>query len=185
MRVIALLFLSLTVTVSVGAHEGEQHAAPDIAAVSSPGSDLLAVGATSEKFELVVKYPAHSPINEVPLTFFLSDAPTNAPVADAKVEVLIPDAAVSLTLPPAQLQGIYRSTVVFPEAGSYDLIVTVTADGKVDLISLSGLQIGLANGEEGQRGWTKWGLGVGAALLTLAFAGVILRRVRVSGGMNR
>ena len=175
---ITALLLLLIVPVSLQANEGEDHTALETATVPAHGSDLQVLGATTEQFEVVIKYPLADPSDEIQLTLFLSDAPTNAPVAGAQVEIQIPDAQVNLTMSPTETPGIYGETLMLPRAGVYDLIVTVTAGERIDLIPLSGLRVGKEGDKEGHQSWGMWGIWLGITLVAITLVGVIWRRAK-------
>ena len=178
LRVGAFMVLLWVIPAVVGAHEGEQHAEPEVALLSTPGADLVALGVTTEAFEVVIKYPPLSPAEDIPLTLFLSDASTNKPVGGAQIEVQIPDAEVHLTMEATEAPGIYTATLVLPDTGTYDLIAIVTAGEQMDLISMNGLRIGSDVVEVGRWAWKSWVMVFGIALAAVLL--VILVRTRAN-----
>lgn len=175
-RTTALLGL-LIAPALLQAHEGEEHTAPKVAAVPVPGSTLLALGATTEQFELVLKYPPAAPPGRVPLTLFLSDGTTNVPVEGAQIQLQIEGTGVDLPAAPTPAPGIYTAILALPDTGTYELLATVQAGEQLELIPLSGLHLG-AEAKTGLPGWKRWGMGLGAFLAAAVLAGALWRRAK-------
>lgn len=148
------------------AHEGEVHEEPEVTPALMPEEGSGVVYAQSEQFELVVRHPPLLPHKSVPLTLFLSEYATNAPVAAAGISLGLtgsvgqqpmiaqptPD-SVSVIGPlpliserhttvaqPTRNAGIYRAQMTFPAEGSYELLFSISADRKQYLLRIGGLQ---------------------------------------------
>lgn len=125
------------------AHEGEVHEEPEIAPAPLPGEGLGTIYNQSEQFELVVKHPPLILQTGIPLTLFLSEYATNAPVAGARIslEVSGPGGQRPVIAQPTRSPGIYRAQVTFPAEGANELLVSIAAAGKEDLLPIGGLQV--------------------------------------------
>lgn len=106
------------------AHEGHDHeAAPVVSA--QPGAPRLE--ATSTSFELVAVRQGEA------LKIWLDRFETNEPVPDATIEVETPAGPQTAT---AQPDGTYQIAAPWAaQAGSHDLIFTVTDGGDVDMLT--------------------------------------------------
>lgn len=151
-----LSLLALSFSSPLLAHEGEVHEEPEIAPAPLPGEGLGTVYAQSEQFELVVKHPPLISQASIPLTLFLSEYATNAPVAGARISLERggPGEQRPAVARPTGTPGIYRAQVTFPAEGSYELLVSIATAGKEDLLPLGGLQVkgarGRVTGKQGQ-----------------------------------
>jgi hypothetical protein len=120
---LTLMTLALSAGMSA-AHDGHDHG-PQPAA---PAKMAPRAEAASEAFELVVTVQGRE------LVFYLDRFDTNEPVNGATVEVETPDGPASAP----DKDGVYRLTGPWMErTGRIDLIVTVTADGTVDVLPIS------------------------------------------------
>lgn len=107
------------------AHEGHDHGneAPPVSAGMPRGS------AVSADFELVAV------LRNGELTVYLDRFESNEPVAGATIEVETPEGPVSTT---ASEDGTYRLAAPWAkQAGHYDLIFTIAAGDKADVLPLS------------------------------------------------
>lgn len=126
----ALILLAFAVS-SLGfgafAHEGEYHGPADRArlqAAAAPRAEAM-----SDQFELVVV------TRRGELTIFLDRFATNAPIANARITVETPAGSVDAI---AAADDTYRLPAPWLLApGSYDLIVTVVADGAANVFLLT------------------------------------------------
>jgi cobalt-zinc-cadmium efflux system membrane fusion protein len=136
------------------AHEGHDHGneTPPLSASLPRGS------AASTDFELVAV------LRNGELTVYLDHFATNEPVAGASIEVETPEGPVTAE---ARDDGTYRSPAPWAKvAGRYDLIFTVAAGEKADVLPLSiNVPEKSGQGVAGQ-GWSVWSrFGVGPLLL--------------------
>lgn len=123
-------------------HEGESHSAPQVAEVVLPEQGWHAVAAQSEQFEVVVKYPSQNAGN-LPLRVFLSDFATNEPIGGATVTVRLTtmsggDVAAATT----PTKGIYEAEIPSVPDGEHELILTISAGERQDLLLAGGVRIG-------------------------------------------
>lgn len=128
-RSIAVLFLLATMLSAVPtsllrAHEGHDHGAPPtpVSSTIAPRAD-----ASSADFELVVI------ARDGQLTLYLDTFKGNLPVAGAAMEI---DAPSGMLTPREVAPGVYAVDAPFlQKAGSYDLAITVSAEGLVDILT--------------------------------------------------
>lgn len=135
------LLMILSLPLSLPAHDGEQHAAPDVAAVSLPGEGLLSLYGTTENFELVVKYPPLKPNKKGTVLVYLSDYTTNAPVTHAEINVTIPGVIEKpIKVEPTQTAGVYQFDLNLSSVGRYDFLFDISGETP-DLIPVSGVEV--------------------------------------------
>lgn len=168
----ALFWLS----VGVPAHEGESHVEPQIAAVPVPGTDLRGIGQTTETYELLIKYKPGESGEITPVLVFLADAETNEPVAEADIRCELTDAGLSISPAATEAPGVYRDSLVLPDAGSYSVIAEVTASAGPDLMVIEGFEVDPQVDASGDDGYG-WRAGTGLALVSVVLAG-LYRRAR-------
>ena len=131
-----MIFSALTLL----AHEGEDHG---IKLPAPAKASRFVVATATENFEVVVKHDPISPGDSVALDLFLNDFITNQPTVDAEFEVEVEDSLqVEATVEYADIPGVYRLKANFPEAKSYDLLLTIIAGDKFDLVPVSGIEVG-------------------------------------------
>ncbi|MEQ1647937.1 MAG: efflux RND transporter periplasmic adaptor subunit [Hyphomicrobiaceae bacterium] len=122
---LAAFFAALLVPVGTcSAHDGHDHGAPlpPVSGTIAPRAD-----ASSTDFEVVAVARGDK------LSFFLDTFRENRPVDGAKLEI---DAAGTVLLPVADGQGSYTVSAPFvANPGSYDLAITVAANGIVDILT--------------------------------------------------
>ena len=126
--------------ISLLAHEGEDHGIklPAPAKVSR-----FVVATATEDFEVVIKYDPITPADSVTLDLFLNDFATNQPTVGAEFEVDVEDSLqVNAIVEATEIPGVYRLKASFPEAKSYDLVLTISTADKFDLVPISGIEVG-------------------------------------------
>ena len=65
------------------------------------------------------------------------------PTSDAEFEIEVDDSLqIDATVEATEIPGLYRLKTIFPEAKSYDLILTISTDDKFDLLPVSGIEVG-------------------------------------------
>lgn len=140
---VAVLFLFLF-TLPLWAHEGEVHEeAKATVPLASQGGMIIQETAT-ETMELVLKYPPLEPKEKATLRLFLNTADENRPISGAKIDFevsALKDFKVSFIPIPSQ-PGIYSAEVVFPTAGSFDAVISISGKEASDLLTLSGIRVG-------------------------------------------
>ena len=131
-----LIFSALTLL----AHEGEDHG---IKLPAPAKTNRFVVATATENFEVVIKYDPIAPGDSVTLDLFLNDFATNLPTVDAEFEIEVEDSLhIDVTAEATGIPGVYRLKGVFPEAKSYDLVLTISTDDKFDLVPVSGIEVG-------------------------------------------
>ena len=144
-RFVGLLMGVLAVSTPGLAHEGHDHGAPPTQASSTiaPRAD-----ASSPDFEIVAIARGAA------LTLYLDTFRENQPVDGAEIEI---DAAGGVLKPTARGAGVYAINAPFlAKPGSYDLAITVSANGIVDILTTTlvipsvkrGQSLGIALGIE-------------------------------------
>lgn len=137
------------------AHEGHDHNTPATAAASTPRGE-----AASDDFQLVAVLRGGA------ITIYLDRLATNEPVTGAQIEVETPAGQQTAS---ANEDGTYRINAAWAKgADHYDLIFTVTAADKVDILPLT-LAAAAAEAPAPVRTWM-WPLILVASVL-VAFAG--------------
>lgn len=136
----------------VFAHGGEDHGDKKPVAPSAAGQ-MNSKLATTEGYEVFVKYPTPKPAEEIPLRVFITDSKTNGPIAGVNVAMVFSYAgkteaasapsygivhadtnSVEATATPTDTPGVYEARVVFPEVGQYNIALRLAgADIKREL----------------------------------------------------
>lgn len=115
------------------------HGADEIPFAPTAARAPTAAG-TGDLFEVVVKWKPAAPGSETALTVFVADAKSNDPVAGADVELTFTRAKEIKVRPTAgEAAGIYLASVVFPTAGDWDAVASVTRAGEADVVALGHL----------------------------------------------
>lgn len=179
--IVPALLLAFALVAPLAAHEGHDDAgsAPPPAANAAPRAEVA-----SDLYELV----AVAQNGEVVL--YLDDFASNAPVESASVEVKTPSgthAASSKSGAPYHIHAPWTAT-----PGSYDLDVTVTREGRSDLLPLT-LVIPAADGHEaataaggGIADWLRHNLPLVliSGLIGAALGYLVARRLRRPAGVT-
>lgn len=138
------ILLTLVIVMTVGspliAHEGETHG--DTTKVKME-EGMFTLSAVTENFEVVLKYPPTETGKEVSILLYLSAYATNSPIKDAQIEFEI--AGLDTIKPKVEktdLAGVYHTELTLTDNKPYDILLTITADGIVDLVPINGLQVG-------------------------------------------
>jgi hypothetical protein len=137
-----LVLASVLYAAGAQAHEGHQHAPPEIAMPIAPAGGGYSVSGHGETFEATLHHGAFNPGDTVEMTLFLAEWSTNAPVADAEValEVTGPDLKAKLTPTALDAPGQYRFEIRLPAAGPYAVLVEVNRGADFDLVPVDGLR---------------------------------------------
>lgn len=124
-RALAIAALTLFLTIaSVSAHEGHDHgeAPTPVSSTIAPRAD-----ASSADFEIVIVARGDR------LVLYLDTFRQNMPVDDAAIEI---DGPSGVVLAKAEGSGTYTVTAPFiAKPGAYDLAITITAKGIVDILA--------------------------------------------------
>ncbi len=176
--VLLAILIAFALVAPLSAHEGHDDAAaaPPPAANLAPRAEVA-----SDLYELV----AVAQDGEVVL--YLDDFATNAPVEGAAIEVKTPAGSQAASGKPGAPYHIHAPWAATP--GSYEIDVTVTKDGRSDLLPLT-LVVPAANGHEaatvasgGIIDWLRHNLPVVlfAGLIGAAIGYLAARRRKVAG----
>lgn len=137
-----LVLASVLCAAGAQAHEGHQHAPPEITMPLAPANGDYSVSGHGDLFEATLRHGAFNPGETVEMTLFLAEWATNAPVADAEVvlEVTGPELKTKLTPTALEAPGQYRVVVSLPAAGPYAVLVEVNRGADFDLVPVDGLR---------------------------------------------
>lgn len=157
--------------VAAMAHSGHDDVEPPPPPVAATGPGAAAAG---EAFEVVLKPAQGSTL------LYAADLDSNAPVADAAIEVDTGDGIAAAQ--PTASAGIYRLAWEMP-ATPVDLTITISADGRDDLLLATGVArpaapspVVAAESELLSDSWRRWVTGGSATLAALFGVGLIARR---------
>lgn len=209
--------LFLLVAAPAFAHGGEDHAEPTLSRAAPAADSAAAVGA-SRSLEAVLRVPRKIGGPAAEATLLLADWATSAPIDGAAAAVTLSGpATVEGQLGDAGAPGVYHGALAFPSWGTYAGALVVTsprpaaegaeAEDRVELISISGLDLSPPEaaahdagvGSKGLRAWLLagalllagvalgWGLGRGRGATTAAVLGMLglgfsSREVAAHGG---
>jgi hypothetical protein len=134
------LTLALLPAGAAWAHGGEDHGETAPATTSAAATPALTRAAATERFELVMTLDAAQTGAPRHVHLYLSDYATNAPIGGATLH-LDWGSQVTGQAKATKQPGIYESEVTFPSAGEYSPLVTVTAAGTEDLITLDAIPV--------------------------------------------
>jgi membrane fusion protein, heavy metal efflux system len=137
---VLLLMTSAVVPTRLFAHGGEDHG--DAKSAAPATLKYFSSEASSDKYELLVKYGELVAGREGTLRLFLSDAATNRAIDSATIEVAISGLpGTKLTLARVDT-GMYEIKAMFPANKAYDLQFTVNSSLGPDLLQVSKVEIG-------------------------------------------
>ncbi len=176
MAALVRLMLCLASAVAPGAgafaHGGEDHGDAAPAPASTPGASasMLTTSATTEQFELLLKYPPPEVGADTRLRFFLADYETNRPIEGGSLALSFTPAGVKVVTPPAMTSpGIYDAVVSFPDDTIYSVVATVRAERRTDFLELRNIYAGghaerflaehggVSSSDAGAKTWPWWG----------------------------
>jgi cobalt-zinc-cadmium efflux system membrane fusion protein len=172
---LSLLFIGATAP-HVSAHGGDE------VAVASPPHSYFSSEATSDKYELLLRYETIEPGEKTTLVLFVSDFATNRPVSGAVLKITArEDSKLSFTARQTA-EGTYAVQAIFPEKKKYSLVVNVNSTLGADLLLLSGIEVDkeLPHTEHAQEenvfsNWQVWAL-VALALLAGLGLGILFQK---------
>lgn len=180
---LAALLLLLVPTPPARAHGGEDHGAPAPGATPAGATTFSAV-ATSDQFEVLLRYPPLRPGADADMRLFLADFATNAPIRGAKLTFTCPEDAKLKFEVTEQAPGEYLVETTFPAKKAYSLTVQVVDGSRADLLLLEGVAVGrelpvAAAPPAAAQSWLSWKTGLlllGTFLLGGATALLLGRR---------
>lgn len=138
MKKLLFLFIVLVPT-WLFSHGGETHEA---VAAPAKAQNYFTSEASSDKFEVLLRYSPVKPGEEAHLTLFLSDYLTNVAADSASIQISSPDDATLKFEVTRSEAGIYSVHALFPEQKIYKLNVNIDSPNGADLIALSGVDVG-------------------------------------------
>jgi hypothetical protein len=174
------LMLALLPAGAAWAHGGEDHGDHAPAATSAPSRPGLTRASVTDHFELVMTLDAPQAGGKQHVHLYLSDYATNAPIEGAQLGL---DWGQQVTgqAKAAKQPGVYEGEVTFPKAGDYSPLVTVSAVGTEDLITLDPIPVTApAASPAGSR--LSW---LAGAALALAVGAVLWLRRKPQGNARK
>ncbi len=140
MKKIVLLFFLLATSFMAFSHEGEEHGAKK--AATTTGVKYFSSEASSDKYEVLVKYGELEANQEGTLELFLAHAVTNRAIDSAIITVkVLNKPGIKFTLTKIDT-GSYLLKGIFPANGIYDLQVNINSELGPDFLQLSKVEIG-------------------------------------------
>ena len=185
-----LLFIGLA-AVPAWAHGGEDHG--DAKAATPAGATTFSAVATSEQFEVLLRYLPLKPGADADMRVFLSDFATNAPVRGAKFTFTSPEDPKLKFTTTEKGPGEYLVETTFPAKKAYSMTVQVAVGDRADLLLLEGITVGKAlpvaaapttSAPSFFSSWKTILALVGAFVLGIGLTAVILRRRRSEGALT-
>ena len=183
-KTLFLLLWPLLVATAALAHGGEDHG--DAKAATLAGATTFSAVATSEQFEVLLRYAPLKPGADADMRLFLSDFATNAPIKGAKFIFTSPEDPKLKFETTEKGPGEYLVETTFPAKKAYSMTVQVSAGAQADLLLLEGLVVGkelpvAAAPVAMAQPWLTWKTGLlllGTFLLGVAAAALLIRRRR-------
>ena len=183
-KTLFLLLWPLLVATTALAHGGEDHG--DAKAATLAGATTFSAVATSEQFEVLLRYAPLKPGADADMRLFLSDFATNAPIKGAKFIFTSPEDPKLKFETTEKGPGEYLVETTFPAKKAYSMTVQVSAGAQADLLLLEGLVVGkelpvAAAPVAMAQPWLTWKTGLlllGTFLLGVAAAALLIRRRR-------
>ena len=183
-KTLFLLLWPLLVATAALAHGGEDHG--DAKAVTLAGATTFSAVATSEQFEVLLRYAPLKPGADADMRLFLSDFATNAPIKGAKFIFTSPEDPKLKFETTEKGPGEYLVETTFPAKKAYSMTVQVSAGAQADLLLLEGLVVGkelpvAAAPAAMAQPWLTWKTGLlllGTFLLGVVAAVLLIRRRR-------
>jgi len=183
-KILFLLLWPLLVATAALAHGGEDHG--DAKAATPAGATTFSAVATSEQFEVLLRYAPLKPGADADMSLFLSDFATNAPIKGAKFIFTSPEYPKLKFETTEKGPGEYLVETTFPAKKAYSMTVQVSAGAQADLLLLEGLVVGkelpvAAVPAAMAQPWLTWKTGLlllGTFLLGVAATALLIRRRR-------
>jgi len=183
-KILFLLLWPLLVATAALAHGGEDHG--DAKAATPAGATTFSAVATSEQFEVLLRYAPLKPGADADMRLFLSDFATNEPIKGAKFIFTSPEDPKLKFETTEKGPGEYLVETTFPAKKAYSMTVQVSAGAQADLLLLEGLVVGkelpvAAVPAAMAQPWLTWKTGLlllGTFLLGVAAAALLIRRRR-------
>lgn len=172
--------LYLLAAPAASAHDGDEHGAA-VATTNATGATHFSINASSNLFEVVLRYRPIQPGEDAHLQLFLSDYATNVPIRGAKLTLTAQENPQLKFSVQERGPGEYVVDANFDKAQPYTLTLNIVAGDRADLLLLKSVEVGreltAATAPETQ-GWWSWQLLLllaGVFLAGMAGAWLILR----------
>ena len=183
-KTLFLLLWPLLVATTALAHGGEDHG--DAKAATPAGATTFSAVATSEQFEVLLRYAPLKPGADAYMRLFLSYFATNAPIKGAKFIFTSSEDPKLKFETTEKGPGEYLVETTFPAKKAYSMTVQVSAGAQADLLLLEGLVVGkelpvAAAPAAMAQPWLTWKTGLlllGTFLLGVVAAVLLIRRRR-------
>ncbi|MBC7510580.1 MAG: efflux RND transporter periplasmic adaptor subunit [Ferruginibacter sp.] len=135
-----LFFLLLLAPLLAEAHDGEEHG--DAKTITAKAMTYFSSEASSQLYELLVKYAPLKPGSPSILKLFVSNYTSNLGVDSASIQVSVSGAPdIKLTVAKTE-KGIYEVKGIFPDKKLYNLTVNINSALGPDLLLLTGINVG-------------------------------------------
>ena len=183
-KTLFLLLWPLLVATAAIAHGGEDHG--DAKTATPAGATTFSAVATSEQFEVLLRYAPLKLGADADMRLFLSDFATNEPIKGAKFIFTSPEDPKLKFETTEKGPGEYLVETTFPAKKAYSMTVQVSAGAQADLLLLEGLVVGkelpvAAVPAAMAQPWLTWKTGLlllGTFLLGVAATALLIRRRR-------
>lgn len=180
-----LLLLPLLLPLLTRAHNGDDHGAAP--ATTARGARYFTTAATSENFELTLRYAPLRAGEPATLRLFVADFATNVPINGARLTLTTTAAPLVRLTATETAPGDYRLTGQFPTNRAYALAVQVVVpDGRADLLLLRPVEVGKEltgaaeiHDDHAADSWLTWrtaAVAMGGVLLGVLITAILLRR---------
>jgi len=135
-----LFYLLLFAPLLVKAHDGEDHG--DAKTASAKTATYFSSEATSDLYELLVKYQPLKPGKEAIIKLYASNFASNVPIDSASLQISV-SGNPNIKLIVTRLdKGMYEVKGIFPEKKLYNLTVNINSVLGPDLLLISGINVG-------------------------------------------
>jgi len=135
-----LFYLLLFAPLLVKAHDGEDHG--DAKTASAKTATYFSSEATSDLYELLVKYQPLKPGKEAVIKLYVSNFSSNVPLDSASIQITVSgNPNIKLTVMRLD-KGIYEVKGIFPEKKSYNLTVNINSVLGPDLLLITNINVG-------------------------------------------
>lgn len=139
-----LLLFGTTQSNNIFAGGGDDHThASDVVATTPTEQKYSSSEASSDKYELLLRYEHIHPGEPASLILFVSDYASNKPINEAKIKITSQeDPAISFDVH-QDGNGTYAIHATFPEGKTYSLAVSIEGQSGVDLLLLQHIDVGI------------------------------------------
>lgn len=135
-----LFYLLLFAPLLVKAHGGEDHG--DAKTATAKAATYFSSEATSDLYELLVKYQPLNPGKEALVKLYVSNFSSNVPIDTASIQITVSgNPNIKLTVMRLD-KGIYEVKGIFPEKKSYNLTVNINSVLGPDLLLITNINVG-------------------------------------------